>query len=106
MGRLAQHDVVARLGDECVFAAPDRELSGEEVEAVVQLVVDMERGGASATDVMLDDNGLMVGASVVTVTISVPPAGTRTMFTPRVSSGVTVAASDMVLNPGCTAVTT
>jgi hypothetical protein len=53
---LREADVVAGVGDKRVVPVADRELPGEQVEAVVDVVMNMQRGGRAWSGVVLDDD--------------------------------------------------
>ena len=53
---LGQRDVVAGAGDEGVVTAPHGQLPAQEVEAVVDVVMHVERRRRTRADVVLDDD--------------------------------------------------
>ena len=53
---LGQRDVIAGVGGEGVVAAAHRQLPAQEVEAVVDVVMHVERRSRTRADVVLDDD--------------------------------------------------
>src|SRR4029077_18530015 len=48
--------VIAGIGDEGLVAAAQRQHAGEEIEAVIDVVVHVERSGSSRWEMVLDDD--------------------------------------------------